>query len=385
MIASLSVVRYVRASFSNPINATVKVSVCGNNIAESGEDCDNADLRSKICTGLGYSGGNLSCDISCSFDTSSCTVPSINTDNIAPSEIISLLPAGYFSIPQTASIISTPSLTTTSQLTFNIPMNGGTGSVVLPIGLIITRSDGVNFDPTTLATSAVATSSLSGFSQGVSVDGALQWGIVNNPFQFSTPVTISIYAGTSLNGQTLNIVRSTSVDSGWTSDGIVSPATCIVSAGLCTFQANKTIYFATTRTITPTSTPTPTPTATPIPTPTPTTVASSTSSSNGSSANTTSSTLISTPTPVSVDSCLSNIPEVLEFYKDYLDCNGRIIKKYLFNVARSWVDDWKVILAKEFAVREGEAIPTKGRRCDVNKDNRCDIKDLSVLLYYVER
>lgn len=385
MTASMSVVKHIQASLSNPINATVKISVCGNNIAEGGEDCDNSDLRSRTCTGLGYSSGNLACDISCSFDTTSCTVPSINSTNIASSEITSLLPAGYFTIPLTDSIISTASLTTTSQLTFVIPMNGGTGTVVLPNNLVITRIDGANIDPTTLTTSAVTTSSLSGFSQGVSVDGALMWGLASYALQFSSPVTISIYVGTSLDGQTLNIVRSASTDSGWTSDGIVSSATCVVTAGLCTFQANRTIYFAATRTVAPTLTPTPTPTVTPTPTPTPTTAASSSSSSNGSATTTNSSTSNSTATPASVTLLHPIIPDVLKFYIAYLDNNGRIPLNALFSTVKFWVDDWKKVMTEELAVTKGETIRTRGRRCDINQDNRCDIKDLSVLLFYVEK
>lgn len=367
---------YAQNNAIGTINATVRISVCGNGTVENGEDCEGGNLQSKTCPNLGYTNGNLSCDISCSFDTSYCIAPTINPDNIPPDNMSSLLPTGYFNIPQTASVISTPSLTTTSQMTFNIPMNSGTGSVVLPKDLVITRTDGANLDPTTLATSAVTTSSLSGFSQSVTVDGALQWGIANILLQFDTPVTISIYVGTPLNGQTLNIVRSTSIGSGWTSDGIVSPATCVVSSGLCTFQATKASYFATNRTAASTPTPTPTPTSTP------TTSVSSSSSSNGSSTTTTSSTSTPTPTPVSVASSPPIIPDALKFYMNYLDSNGRIRADELFNVVKNWIDDWKEVLT---AVANGETIQTKGRKCDVNQDNRCDIKDLSILLYYVER
>lgn len=342
-------------------------------------------MRSRTCTSLGYSSGNLLCDISCSFSTSSCTVPSIVPGNIAPNELKSLLPAGYFTIPSTDSIISTSSLTTTSQLTINIPTSGGTDSIVLPDNLVITKSDNTDFDPTNLTTTDVPVNSLSGFSSGLTADGAIQFGISSTTLEFSTPITLSIYVGTSLNGKTLNVVRSTSTSSGWTSDGIVSPATCTVSAGLCTFQANKASYFATMKTVTPTQTPTPTPTATPTPTPTPTTTTSNSSSSNGSSTTTTSSTSTATPTPTSIVSSLPIIPDVLKFYADYLNSNGRIGISNLFNVIKSWVNDWKEVLAEELVVTNGKTVQTKGRRCDVNQDNKCDIKDLSVLLFYVEK
>ncbi|MDO8498234.1 MAG: carboxypeptidase regulatory-like domain-containing protein [bacterium] len=242
-------VKDTEAGSTSSVNTTVKVGVCGNGIADNGEDCDNGDLQGETCTSLGYSGGDLVCDISCSFDTSSCTVPTIDSADTPPEDVTSILPAGYFTIPLTASIISTPSLTTTAELTINIPSSGGTSSIVLPQNTVITKSDETNLDPTTLTASSVTTSSLSGFSQGVTVDGALQWGISGTSLSFSELITLNIFVGTSLNGQTLNIVRSTSASSSWTSDGIVSPATCTVSAGLCSFQATKASYYATTRTI----------------------------------------------------------------------------------------------------------------------------------------
>jgi hypothetical protein len=58
------------------------------------------------------------------------------------------------------------------------------------------------------------------------------------------PITVSIFVGTELNGQTLNIVRSTSGVGDWTNDGIEPPATCIVTNSFCVFQATKASYYA---------------------------------------------------------------------------------------------------------------------------------------------
>lgn len=367
MVSSLSLV-YAQNSATGIVNATVKInsiSICGNTIVESGEDCESGNLQSKICSNLGYSSGNLTCDISCSFDTSSCVAPTINPNNVPPDNISSLLAAGYFNIPQTASVISTPSLTATSQVTFNIPMNSGTGSIVLPKDLVITRTDGANLDPTTLTTSAITTSSLSGFSQSVTIDGALQWGVSNIPLQFNTPVTLSIYVGTSLDGQTLNVVRSTSADSGWTSDGIVSPATCTVSAGLCTFQATKASYFATNRTASSSSS---------------SSSSSSTSSSSGSSSSSSSSSTsissnpTSTPTPAVGQPFVSLLPAFLKIF-DAND-NGKIESDELYGAVSMWVDKWKEFLTEQIADTD---------RCDFNNDGECNIKDLSILLFYVEK
>jgi hypothetical protein len=54
------------------VNATVKISVCGNNIAEGGEECDNADFGSLSCSSYGFNAGSLICDIACDADISGC-------------------------------------------------------------------------------------------------------------------------------------------------------------------------------------------------------------------------------------------------------------------------------------------------------------------------
>ena len=56
------------------IDATVNISVCGNNVREAPvEDCDNEDFGGYSCVNYGFDGGSLACDISCSIDTSSCS------------------------------------------------------------------------------------------------------------------------------------------------------------------------------------------------------------------------------------------------------------------------------------------------------------------------
>lgn len=66
-------------------------SVCGNDIKESGEECDGTDLNDVSCTDLGYESGDLSCYSStssgaCTFDESDCVVPeNCSTDDDCPS------------------------------------------------------------------------------------------------------------------------------------------------------------------------------------------------------------------------------------------------------------------------------------------------------------
>ncbi len=151
-------------------------------------------------------------------------------------------------VPTSGDGSSTSSIVVLGDSTINVSVNGGTSSVSLPANTIITRTDGGLIDTSLLSAQNVTTGSLSGLGTGVVVDGAMQWGIPNLGLSFSSPITINIYVGTALNGQTLNVVRSSSTSSGWTSDGIVAPATCVVSNGLCIFQATKASYYATTHT-----------------------------------------------------------------------------------------------------------------------------------------
>jgi len=61
------------ADSQSTIVIKVRISVCGNNIKEEGEQCDGTDLGGTTCQSLGFSGGTLSCSASCDFNTSGCT------------------------------------------------------------------------------------------------------------------------------------------------------------------------------------------------------------------------------------------------------------------------------------------------------------------------
>jgi hypothetical protein len=63
------------AQLSSPetVHGTVQISVCGNHIVEDGEDCEYDNLNGSSCLTLGNTGGTLTCDISCSYDTAECT------------------------------------------------------------------------------------------------------------------------------------------------------------------------------------------------------------------------------------------------------------------------------------------------------------------------
>jgi hypothetical protein len=79
----------------NPVSMGLTVEVigpvCGNGIAESGEQCDGSDLGGQTCEGLG---GTLSCKADCTFNTSGCTTeeeeaPSVG--GVAPAPIATIV------------------------------------------------------------------------------------------------------------------------------------------------------------------------------------------------------------------------------------------------------------------------------------------------------
>ena len=65
-----------RAATWTNITATTKANICGDLVVETpAEDCEGTNLNNQSCSTLGYAGGTLSCDISCSFDTFLCLSP----------------------------------------------------------------------------------------------------------------------------------------------------------------------------------------------------------------------------------------------------------------------------------------------------------------------
>lgn len=90
------------------INTTIKISICGNDVKEGGEDCDNADLDGKTCDDLGFAGGDLSCDFACDFDTSLC---------ISPTPTLTPTPTSTPTITPTPTSTPTPTLTPSPAVT----------------------------------------------------------------------------------------------------------------------------------------------------------------------------------------------------------------------------------------------------------------------------
>ncbi len=112
VLVKLHIPDEILAQASSIINATVRISVCGNGVKEGGEDCDGSDMNSQTCTTQGYAGGTLICDYSCSFDFYSCTTPTSTPSPIPTTQPTrSPTPAPTSSPTNTLNPTSTPSPT----------------------------------------------------------------------------------------------------------------------------------------------------------------------------------------------------------------------------------------------------------------------------------
>lgn len=67
------------------------------------------------------------------------------------------------------------------------------------------------------------------------------------------------------------------------------------------------------------------------------------------------------------------------------DGDGKIALKEIFIVVKNWVEEWRQTILEEAAMAEKGMSDKKNRKCDLNKDYKCNLKDLSILLFYVER
>src|SRR3989338_10034869 len=122
----------------------------------------------------------------------------------------------------------------------NIGGNGTASSVVLEDRTVITRSDGGDINLGELTGGVVSTDDLSGLGEGIVADGALRWGLTDLGLNFDPPITVSVFVGVDLNGQTIDILRSLDGEGGWTNDGIGPPTTFVAADGLCSFTPSKT-------------------------------------------------------------------------------------------------------------------------------------------------
>ena len=60
---------------STSISSSVRIAICGNGDVEWGEDCEPTTFNQMFCSELGYEGGEIYCDNSCSYDLYKCIIP----------------------------------------------------------------------------------------------------------------------------------------------------------------------------------------------------------------------------------------------------------------------------------------------------------------------
>jgi len=118
---------------TNLISARVQISVCGNNITEADEECDNSDFNNQSCTSFGFSSGSLNCNPDCTIDSSMCS----NSNNSGggggggytpPAVITQVIFSGKAYPLSQVSILKDGQLAVTSiagpDANFNISLNG---------------------------------------------------------------------------------------------------------------------------------------------------------------------------------------------------------------------------------------------------------------------
>lgn len=90
-IAGLGV-RGIHAANTAVVQATITITVCGNGVKETGEECDGGDLSGGTCSSRGFSGGTLQCSPACEYNISACTSGSSSGGGSAPGAVVFIPP-----------------------------------------------------------------------------------------------------------------------------------------------------------------------------------------------------------------------------------------------------------------------------------------------------
>jgi len=142
-------------------------------------------------------------------------------------------------------------LNVNEDLTITIPVTETNNTAItLPAGTVITNSsEEGTLDPLLLSAEDMDLSELSGFASGELV-GAFQWGIPELGLAFDPAITVEMYVGEDLAGETLTLQRSLSTDGGWTQEGLIGvgedieDGKCLVDeGGICEFQTTLASYY----------------------------------------------------------------------------------------------------------------------------------------------
>lgn len=65
------------------VSVSALVLGCGEGIVNFDEQCDSSNLGGKTCTALGFLDGELTCNSSCTFNTSACLVDKVKEKELA--------------------------------------------------------------------------------------------------------------------------------------------------------------------------------------------------------------------------------------------------------------------------------------------------------------
>ncbi|MGC9602535.1 MAG: Ig-like domain-containing protein, partial [Minisyncoccia bacterium] len=145
------------------------------------------------------------------------------------------VPAGngiLFPINGTATSAQSFAMPSTTATTISLGLVEGTSTMQIPPSTRIGNEDGTFINLNELLKSI----STSQAGTNITINGVLRWGLHASGLVYNQPVTFSL-AVPGNSGDMLSIMRSESANLPWTGSGIVSPGTCVVISGICTFQA----------------------------------------------------------------------------------------------------------------------------------------------------
>ncbi len=189
--------------------------------------------------------------------TSTTTVGSVSYQDVGPSSLASAVPT-LFTIAGSPTVAT--SITSADNINITTTNTNGNIQVLIPSGVQITKSDGTAFDATSLTSSNVASSiTASTIASNATVQGAANFGVSGITLYFSQPVTVRIAVDSSLNGQAINIARSSDSGATWSTTGLTTASTdtcasgvgsnpassATVASGYITIYTCQASYFAT--------------------------------------------------------------------------------------------------------------------------------------------
>ncbi len=64
-------------------NSNSNIAECGDDVVDTGEQCDGADLDGQTCASQSLGTGDLACSADCTFDVSDCTAQAVCGDDVA--------------------------------------------------------------------------------------------------------------------------------------------------------------------------------------------------------------------------------------------------------------------------------------------------------------